>query len=39
VNIDKWLVSMPAVRDDHGARVDSGRSLHFSPEQESGSIF
>jgi len=26
-------------RDDHGAGVDSGRSLHFRPEQEPESIF
>jgi len=26
-------------RDDHGAGVDSGRILHFRPEQEPESIF
>jgi len=32
-------VGLVTGRDDHGAGVDSGRNLHFRPEQEPESIF
>jgi len=43
-SVPAWIMvvmvsGLASSRDDHGAGVDSGRSLHFRLEQEPESIF